>query len=375
MAPDPGIFAEVGKWIEKLDVPVKVTAGAVNNYVYRLKYGNAMTISMAIMALYSGNPMAMMGLATMMSYGGGMGGGMGYGGMGGGMGYGGMGYGGMGGGPMGYGGMGYGGMSNGMGYGGMGYGGGGYGYGNSNSGSGGGYYQQTMSTVPLTGAAAVATSVNPQVNAGLTGTFLGAPQGGQQNSSYPHVIPNPFDNTLLVQGTPQDWEQIKNLLHQLDVPPRQVLIDAKIYEVELKGAFSAGVSAYLDKKRYRADLAHPAGGHQCRWADSLRGCAGNAQPRASRCIEHLRTQQPFEDHIGAQHHRHRQHSSADERRRGCPRALLDRSGGHGQFLQLRVEPHDWRHAEHSGPREFERHRDHGDQPERQRAREHVHQHD
>ncbi len=157
-------------------------------------------------------------------------------------------YGGMGGGGMGYGGMGYGGMSNGMGYGGMGYGGGGYGYGNSNSGSGGGYYQQTMSTVPLTGAAAVATSVNPQVNAGLTGTFLGAPQGGQQTSSYPHVIPNPFDNTLLVQGTPQDWEQIKNLLHQLDVPPRQVLIDAKIYEVELKGAFSAGVSAYLDKK-------------------------------------------------------------------------------------------------------------------------------
>ena len=36
--------------------PVKVTAGAVNNYVYRLKYGRAETVAMAIMALYSGNP-------------------------------------------------------------------------------------------------------------------------------------------------------------------------------------------------------------------------------------------------------------------------------------------------------------------------------
>ena len=242
VAPNSGIFAEVSKWLEKLDIPVKVTAGAVNNYVYRLKYGNAMTVSMAIMALYSGNPMAMMGLAQMMSFGGGMGGGM-YGGMGGGM-YGGMNggmYGGMG--SMGYGGMGA------MGYGGMGYGGGAYGYGNPNSGFGGAYYPQTVLSVPVTGAAAAAPTGNAQVSAGLTGAFLGNQQPGQpQGQGYPHVIPNPFDNTLLVQGTPQDWEQIKNLLHQLDVPPRQVLIDAKIYEVELKGAFAAGVQAYLDKK-------------------------------------------------------------------------------------------------------------------------------
>ena len=50
-------------------------------------------------------------------------------------------------------------------------------------------------------------------------------------------------------------EQIKNLLRQLDDPPRQVLIDAKIYELDLTGAFAAGVSAYLDKKDTGADLA------------------------------------------------------------------------------------------------------------------------
>jgi general secretion pathway protein D len=53
---------------------------------------------------------------------------------------------------------------------------------------------------------------------------------------------------LLVQATSQEWEQINNLLRQLDVPPRQVLIDAKIYELDLTGAFSAGVQSYLDAK-------------------------------------------------------------------------------------------------------------------------------
>jgi hypothetical protein len=106
VAPNPGIFTEVANWIEKLDVPVKIMAGAVNNYFYRMMYGRAETVAMAIMALYSGNTMALASMANMMGggmYGGGMGGGMYGGGMGGGMYGGGMG-GGMGG--MGYGGMG-----------------------------------------------------------------------------------------------------------------------------------------------------------------------------------------------------------------------------------------------------------------------------
>ena len=41
----------------------------MSNYVYRLKYGRAETVAMAIMALYSGNPTAMMGLSAMMGYG------------------------------------------------------------------------------------------------------------------------------------------------------------------------------------------------------------------------------------------------------------------------------------------------------------------
>ena len=65
VAPNPGIFTQVESWIGKLDIAVKASAGAVNSYVYRLKYARAETVAMAIMALYSGNPMALMALGAM----------------------------------------------------------------------------------------------------------------------------------------------------------------------------------------------------------------------------------------------------------------------------------------------------------------------
>jgi general secretion pathway protein D len=81
-----------------------------------------------------------------------------------------------------------------------------------------------------------------------TGTYLGAQGGGAGAQRRPHVVPNPFNNTLLVQGTEEEYDQIVNLLRQLDVAPRQVLIDVKIYEVDLDNEFAAGVSSYLQDK-------------------------------------------------------------------------------------------------------------------------------
>jgi general secretion pathway protein D len=67
------------------------------------------------------------------------------------------------------------------------------------------------------------------------------------------VVPNPFDNTLIIKGSAQEIEQIKDLLRQLDVAPRQILIDAKIYEVDLTGQFSAGVESFLQAKGTNAN--------------------------------------------------------------------------------------------------------------------------
>jgi general secretion pathway protein D len=165
--------------------------------------------------------------------GGGMGMGGGMGGYGGGMG----GYGG------GYGAGGAGGYGAG-GYGAGGYGGNPYGGGYSNPYAG----NRTVPAAPGAGAAA-GSGVG---GAGLTGQYLGANAAGTTGMALPpnmpHVIPNPFDNTLLIQGTPQDYEQIKNLLLQLDVAPRQVLIEAKIYEVDLTNDFSMGVESALQAR-------------------------------------------------------------------------------------------------------------------------------
>ena len=59
VAPNPGVFADVEKWLAKLDIPARVTAGSVDNYVYNLKYGRAEVLGAVIKQLYglpAGNP-------------------------------------------------------------------------------------------------------------------------------------------------------------------------------------------------------------------------------------------------------------------------------------------------------------------------------
>lgn len=258
VAPNPGAFKEVENWIAKLDIPVKPPVGGTDNFVFRVKYGRADALALAVTMLYAtqqDNPYAMM--TTMMSMmmmiqltsqlqqltnsssnggGGGVTGlGGGVTGMGGGMGMGGYGM---------MPGMGMGmGMFPGMG---MGMGMGGYGMmpGMGMGGYGmGGYGMPQQSGAMLGGAAGAKPGDS-------TGTFVGQ-QGGAASAGFPRVpkiVPNPFDNTLLIQCTQQEYEQISRLLNRLDIPPRQVLIEAKIYEVSLTGAFSAGVQAFLNNR-------------------------------------------------------------------------------------------------------------------------------
>lgn len=249
VAPNPGVFETVENWIKKLDIPITTTVGAVDNYVYRVRYGQAECLAGAITMLYGGQP----------SYGGGFGYGGGYGGGGNSSmqigagstsaGFGQQNCGGMFGGGGGYGGYGgYGGNPGGYGYGG--YGASGYG------GMGmapGASYGSPVYGAPYGSAAQGAAASSQQsgvatVPSNLTGTYLGAEAQNGEQGHIPRVVPNPLDNSLLIQATPQEYEGIRKLLLQLDVPPRQVLLEAKIYEVDLSGAFASGVSAYLESK-------------------------------------------------------------------------------------------------------------------------------
>ncbi len=67
VAPNPGIFAKVKEWIEKLDIPVKVSAGGTQMWTTRMRYQRAEVVAAAIMALYSGNPTALINMANSMN--------------------------------------------------------------------------------------------------------------------------------------------------------------------------------------------------------------------------------------------------------------------------------------------------------------------
>ena len=50
---------------------------------------------------------------------------------------------------------------------------------------------------------------------------------------------------MIVQATPQEWAEIERTLQQLDILPRQVLIDAQIYEVTLSDSLNLSLTASL----------------------------------------------------------------------------------------------------------------------------------
>ncbi|MEO7145803.1 MAG: hypothetical protein ABI165_20100, partial [Bryobacteraceae bacterium] len=186
-------------------------------------------------------------------YGGGYGGGGGFGG-----GYGGgssgLGFGQVGG--LGAGGS-FGGCGGGSGFGG---GGGGYGGGYGGGGYGGGY--PGGSGVAVTSAMPVPYSAAGAAPAAATQNLTGSYLGNNPTTPRPHmprIVPNPFDNSLLIQATPEEYASIMKLLNQLDIPPRQILLEARICEVDLSGAFSSGVSAYLQQRNAAASATGTTG--------------------------------------------------------------------------------------------------------------------
>jgi general secretion pathway protein D len=71
------------------------------------------------------------------------------------------------------------------------------------------------------------------------------PQASERVQGQIRFISDNKNNALIVQTTPHDYEIVKRTIAQLDILPRQVLIDARIYEVDLTGDLSFGVSAFL----------------------------------------------------------------------------------------------------------------------------------
>jgi general secretion pathway protein D len=78
---------------------------------------------------------------------------------------------------------------------------------------------------------------------------------GTQNSI--NIIADQDNNALLVMASPQDYLGIESAIRQLDVPPRQVLIDATIVEVTLSDSLDYGVRWFLEGDNFNLGFNAP----------------------------------------------------------------------------------------------------------------------
>ena len=81
------------------------------------------------------------------------------------------------------------------------------------------------------------------------GSFLAAGLAAEPaRLSHIRIVPDRVNNQLVIQATAQEYEEIRQTLRDLDIVPRQVMIEAKVFEVDLTGALSSGVSAFLQNR-------------------------------------------------------------------------------------------------------------------------------
>ena len=62
------------------------------------------------------------------------------------------------------------------------------------------------------------------------------------------IIVNEFNNSLIIQSTEADYQFLLQTIRQLDILPRQVILEAQIFAVELRDDLSFGVSWFLRER-------------------------------------------------------------------------------------------------------------------------------
>lgn len=131
----------------------------------------------------------------------------------------------------------------------------------SSSFGGSGFQQQSQplgsafATVPVPGQVPpAAPAPAPGVAPGLP-SLPGAPRPpttptapGAKPEEQLRIVPDPGTNSLIIYGTVQEFQNIKNILKELDIIPRQVLMDVMVAEVTLTGSEAFGVEYELFRK-------------------------------------------------------------------------------------------------------------------------------
>ncbi|MBN1571088.1 MAG: hypothetical protein JXA73_24850 [Acidobacteria bacterium] len=99
------------------------------------------------------------------------------------------------------------------------------------------------------GAFGTGQRLGPQLNVSrtITSQIL---QGGEFTGLQDTVrlVVDDINNSLIIQATAVDYAYILDTIRKMDVLPRQVLIDARIFSVDLTNDLSYGVNAFLQRR-------------------------------------------------------------------------------------------------------------------------------
>jgi general secretion pathway protein D len=80
------------------------------------------------------------------------------------------------------------------------------------------------------------------------------------------MVVDDVNNSLIIQATAADYAYISETIKKMDVLPRQAIIDARVFEVDLTGTLDYGVNAIL-QGRTDTESDHLTGGN-INWGDS-----------------------------------------------------------------------------------------------------------
>jgi len=92
------------------------------------------------------------------------------------------------------------------------------------------------------------------------------------------IVPDPATNSLIVFGTSQEFQNIKNILKEIDMVPRQVLMDVLIAEITLSDDSRFGVEYEIGRKPNGVDFLDRTFGQRASILSALAGPAAAGGP-------------------------------------------------------------------------------------------------
>ncbi|MGB9486599.1 MAG: type II secretion system secretin GspD, partial [Terriglobia bacterium] len=91
-------------------------------------------------------------------------------------------------------------------------------------------------------------SRSSETTAGMGASSLAGGEGTAAPEKRLRIITDPVSNSIIVQSTAQEYAEIARTIEKLDVVPRQVMIEARVYEVDITGDLSFGLTYALQQR-------------------------------------------------------------------------------------------------------------------------------